>query len=262
MPRLERPDAEIHYEPYGSGPALLFAHGAGGNTMSWWQQVPHFAERYTVITIDHRGFGRSTCAPDSFHPSHFAGDALAVLDACRVERAAFVCQSMGGWTGLRTAVESPERVAALVLCGTPGGLVTDQVVKAAASIGSRIDAEEIRGNAALAPDYPARRPDMAFLYDRIAEHNGALDPALLARLFEKSARTEPDELKGFAVPTLVISGDRDLLFPPEALREVAAVIPGAELRELPGIGHSTYFEDPARFNELVEAFLAEHHPAA
>ena len=89
-----------------------------------------------------------------------------------------------------------------------------------------------------------------------------LDPSLLARMFDEEARTAPEDLSGFAVPTLVIAGDRDLLFPPVSLREVAGVIPGAKLQELPGIGHSTYFEDPTAFNELVDAFLAEHHPAA
>jgi 3-oxoadipate enol-lactonase len=41
--RLARPDCDIHYEVTGSGPAIVFAHGLGGNQMSWWQQVGHFA---------------------------------------------------------------------------------------------------------------------------------------------------------------------------------------------------------------------------
>ena len=60
MPRVERPNAAIYYEVCGEGPPLVFAHGAGGNTLVWWQQVPYFAARYRVVTFDHRGFGRST----------------------------------------------------------------------------------------------------------------------------------------------------------------------------------------------------------
>ena len=51
---------ELYYESTGEGPAVVFLHGAGGNHLSWWQQVPLFSERYRCITIDHRGFGQST----------------------------------------------------------------------------------------------------------------------------------------------------------------------------------------------------------
>ena len=68
MPSIATPDASIHYEVYGEGPPLVFAHGAGGNRISWWQQVPHFARRYRVIVLDHRGFGRSRCEPGDFRP--------------------------------------------------------------------------------------------------------------------------------------------------------------------------------------------------
>ena len=44
---LKRPDCSIYYEVAGSGPPLVFAHGLGGNHLSWWQQVAHFAPRYT-----------------------------------------------------------------------------------------------------------------------------------------------------------------------------------------------------------------------
>jgi len=261
MPNVQRDGANLYYERHGAGPAILFAHGAGGNTLSWWQQIPHFAPRYTTITLDHRLFGRSTGSPDAFHPAHFADDALAVLDACGIERAAFVCQSMGGWTGLRCAVEHPDRVAALVLCGTPGGLRLPAVLEAAASIGQRATAEGIRGNAALAPDYPARRPDMAFLYDQIAGHNSGFEPGLLGRMFDERGSLDPAALDDYATPTLMLAGEEDQLFPPSALREVAAHLPGAVFHELPGLGHSTYFEAPQAFNALVDGFLASHHPS-
>ena len=168
MPHVESGTAKIYYELHGDdGPAIVFAHGAGGNTAIWWQQVPHFARSHRVVTFDHRRFGRSTCPSDDFHPRHFPGDLLAILDACGIDRAALVCQSMGGWTGVRTALEHPERVACLALCGTPGGIVTPQVLEGAAKVAATAREEGVRGNAALAPDYPAREPAMAFLYDQI-----------------------------------------------------------------------------------------------
>jgi pimeloyl-ACP methyl ester carboxylesterase len=64
---LKRPGAEIYYETTGSGPAIVFAHGLGGNHLSWWQQVPYFARRNTCVTFAHRGFAPSRLeagAPD------------------------------------------------------------------------------------------------------------------------------------------------------------------------------------------------------
>ena len=55
---LQRPGCRLHYEVTGEGPALLFAHGLGGNQLSWWQQVAHFAPRYTCIAFAHRGCSR------------------------------------------------------------------------------------------------------------------------------------------------------------------------------------------------------------
>lgn len=258
MPSARSGDAEIYYETLGSGPAVVFAHGAGGNRLSWWQQVPVFAERHSVVAFDHRGFGRSPCSADAFRPRRFPADLLAILDAEGLERVALVCQSMGGWTGLRTALEHPERVACLVLASTPGGLLTPAVRAAAARIGTRVDSDGIRGNAALAPEFPARRPDLAHLYDQIAALNTSLEPRLLGRLFEPEACIAPEQVAGYRVPTLVLSGDGDQLFPPDGLREVAEELPGAVLRTFPGIGHSIYFEDAQSFNSVVAEFVDKH----
>jgi pimeloyl-ACP methyl ester carboxylesterase len=242
---------------------MVFAHGMGGNHLSWWQQVPEFVRRgYRVVTFDHRGFGRSSCPPEHFHPRHFPDDLFAILDAIRAERASLVCQSMGGWTGLPAAVRAPERVAVLVLCGTPGGLVTPKVMEARQRIVERLQSAPPTSDAALAPDYPERQPEMAFLYEQINAMNPGLDLASLARLADPDAQLKEEALTGFAVPTLMLAGQHDQLFPPDVLRDVAERIPGTEVVEFPGVGHSTYFEDAARFNRIVAAFLKKHAASA
>ena len=262
MPTVRSQGCEIYYETRGEGPAVVFAHGMGGNRMSWWQQVPHFERQgYRVITFDHRGFGRSSCGSAEFHPARFPADLRALLDAEEIDRAALVCQSMGGWTGLPTAVQTPERVAALALCGTPGGLATEKVAEARSRLASVVADQGIRGNAALAPDYPEREPAMALLYDQINSLNPGLELEALASFADPAAQVLPEALSSYSVPTLVISGDRDQLFPPDVLHDVAARVPGAELVSFPGVGHSTYFEDADRFNEVVGVFLEKHRPA-
>jgi 3-oxoadipate enol-lactonase len=256
VPHAQRPNAKLYYEVHGRGPAVAFAHGAGGNTLIWWQQVPFFARERTVVTFDHRGFGRSACAPADFHAREFAGDLRAILDAAGVQRTALVCQSMGGWTGLRAALDFPERIACLVLSGTPGGVFTPKVQEAFAKIGRLAASEGIRGRPALAPDFPEREPALAHLYDQIAALNPGLPPAGLATLAQ--ARVERADLASYRVPTLLVSGEDDQLFPPDALKEAAAEIPGCTLVAFPGAGHSPYFEAAPRFNRLVADFIAAH----
>jgi pimeloyl-ACP methyl ester carboxylesterase len=261
MPRVENAGADLYYESHGDpdGSTVVFAHGAGGNAASWWQQVPFFLDRgYRVLAFDHRGFARSPCNAADLSITHFPADLLAILDAEEIERAALVCQSMGGWTGLPMAIAHPGRLRCLVLCGTPGGLWTDVVRDSFGKVADRvrgIGGIVGPGGAALADDYPKREPAMAYLYTQIANMND-VPAALLASI--TAARTEPAELADFSTPTLVISGSKDVLFPPEVLQNVADTIPGAQLERFEGAGHSTYFEQPDRFNTVVSAFIEKN----
>src|SRR5262245_48013229 len=98
MAFIERDGCRLYHEDSGGdGPVVLFLHGAGGNHLSWWQQVPVFAEQYRCVTLDQRGFGQSADASHGADPATLATDALALLDHLRIEGAAIVAQSMGGW---------------------------------------------------------------------------------------------------------------------------------------------------------------------
>ena len=202
MPFVERPHAAIYYEVCGAGTPLVFAHGAGGNTLVWWQQVPHFAPHWRVLTFDHRGFGRSRCAPGHEQARHFADDLAAVLDDAGIARAALVCQSMGGWTGLQFARAQPERVAALVLSGTPAGILTPAVLEALRAIAAQAAQMESapawnRPHPALAADVFERDPARGFLYAQLAALN---PPGTLARLALHEIMTEPAALADLVDP--------------------------------------------------------------
>jgi pimeloyl-ACP methyl ester carboxylesterase len=259
MPFVQRPHTSLYYESHGEGEPIVFAHGAGGNTLIWWQQIPHFARSRRVLSFDHRGFGRSLCEPGHFHAREFAADLFAILDHAGVERAALVCQSMGGWTGLRAALSRPDRISCLVLSGTPAGVFTPTVLEAFARIGRLAASEGVRAAPALAPDFPAREPALTHLYDQISSLNPVLPPGALATLAE--ARVEPEELARLSVPTLMISGEHDQLFPPAALKDAAARIPGCRVVDFAGSGHSPYFEHAPRFNRIVDEFVAQHRTA-
>lgn len=259
MPLIRRPRAEIYYEACGEGSPIVFAHGAGGNTLVWWQQVPHFARNHRVLTFDHRGFGRSRCEAGFEQARHFADDLTAVLDDAGIARAAVVCQSMGGWTGMQLARAHPERVAALVLSGTPAGILTPKVLTALTTIAEaaqqmdRVPAWN-EAHPALAADVFERDPERGFLYAQLTMLN---PPGALARLALHEVMTDPDALADWSIPTLLVGGEHDRLFAPEVLEDVAAHIPGARFERIPYAGHSPYFETPDEFNRMVEEFLEQ-----
>ena len=111
---------------------------------------------------------------------------------------------------------------------------------------------------AVAPYFPAREPARALLYTQIGALNGPQDRGKLAVLFE--ARVEPEELSDYACPTLFIFGEHDAFFGPEALHTVAGLLPGAVACEMPGVGHSPYWEAPEQFNRIVADFIRPHLP--
>ena len=257
MPFADSHHCRIHFEAHGDAgaPAVALAHGRGGNAAAWFQQVPSLlAAGYRVIVFDHRCFGRSVCPPEYFDRAFFADDLAAVLDAAGVERAAVVCQSMGGWTGLRLAVERPGRVRALVLSNTPAGVSTPATDAATAEARKAFASHGIAASA-LAADFNRREPELAWLYAQIGGLNLQVSDDLQSR---SPAATSARELAALTLPVLLLTSDRDVIFPPAAIREVAALIPRAEFRQLPTAGHSPYFETPAAFNEVVLEFLSRH----
>src|SRR5262245_7665257 len=156
----------------GNGPTVLFLHGAGGNHLSWWQQIPVFAEEYRCVTLDQRGFGQSPDAAGGPGPGALAGDALALLDHLGIARAAIVAQSMGGWAAVGAAVRAPERFWAMALANTVGNLTNPEI----AALRQRLAAGSpprppVLWHAALGPTFRKAEPVKSFLYAEIAGTN-------------------------------------------------------------------------------------------
>ena len=139
MPYANNDGIELYFETHGdTGPGLIFAHGAGGNASSWWQQVPEFSATHRVVVFDHRGFARSSCPEAQQSALHFEADLIAVMDAADLERATLVCQSMGGWTGVRAAVNHSDRVRSVLLANTPGAIRTQATIDNTPRLSARV----------------------------------------------------------------------------------------------------------------------------
>jgi len=247
---------ELYYEIHGEGPALVFAHGAGGNHVSWWQQIPALAQSYRCVTFDHRGFGLSREQPGGPGARAFVEDLRALLDHLGIERAALVGQSMGGWTVLGFAIQYPDRTRALVLCDTTAGMDDADVI---AEQGRLLEtAPSALGDIikhAIGAELERRDPARAFLYRQISALNLGVPADLLPVLF--AARQNPDLVVERRIPVILIVGEEDVLTPPSIMELMRRRLGPARLIRIPGSGHSVYFERPDEFNRTIENFLRE-----
>ncbi len=254
--RLEIGKFSLYYERVGAGTPIVFLHGLGGNHLSWWQQVPYFMRSFECITVDQRGFGLSPDPDGVFNRAH-SNDLGALLDHLKIDKAVLIGQSMGGWTIVGYALEHPERVAAMVMADTPGGIFTPDMKFEAPRAPLAVDASPPIGSLpTYAADYFAKHPAMAFLYEEIRIH-GARPPAdagvrLIGLRYDLAAVKSR-----LTMPILCMVGEEDTLIRPQIVKALAAALPDSRLRTVPGSGHSIYFENAPVFNQLVRDFLVE-----
>jgi 3-oxoadipate enol-lactonase len=258
MPFLPVPNGRLYFETHGRGPALIFAHGLGGNHLSWWQQVPHFRDRYTCVTFAHRGFWPSEDDAGGPGPLAFVDDLAALIDHLSLADVRLVAQSMGGWTCLGYALREPARVQALVMADTAGTLaMTPEEQAEIQRLAAVSDTLFARGIHPAAGERMAReQPTLHHLYGEINALSPELDKLVLrTRLYE--LRTWPPEaVAALRLPVLCIAGAEDVVIPPSSVERLATLIPGARLEVVPEAGHSVYFERPGAFNRLLDEFLA------
>ena len=262
--KLQRPDCTIHYEVTGSGPALVFAHGLGGNHMSWWQQVAHFSARYTCVTFAHRGFAPSSSIAGGPDPGDYFDDLVALIEHLGLKEVRIVAQSMGGWSAVEYALRRTAKLRALVLAATTGTIDLKRLrePERARLEGWTRDSERARADlvrrgihVAAGARMAAEQPALHLLYRHIDDMNAHLDKEAVRARLGAGRNRAPEELAGAGCPILFICGGEDLVMPPFAADAIAAVVPGARVAHIAEAGHSAYFERAAVFNGLVGEFL-------
>jgi len=268
-------DVELYYEEHGSGDPLLLIMGLAADSTAWMFQLPAFAERYRTIVFDNRGIGRSSKPAGPYTIGGMADDTAGLLAAIGVERAHVVGVSMGGMIAQELALRHPERVRGLVLaCTYPE---PDEEIRLGRSssiqqLGGTVGAD---GTAQI--DLAAVDPMMIFqtLLPKVFSPSflqnqlpillqlfgGALQwgfsiEAIMAQVDAVMSHQATDRLSSIKSPTLVITGDADLLIPPANSDLIASKIPGARLVKIPGGTHGFNFETPDLFNRAVLDFLA------
>ncbi|CUU54720.1 Pimeloyl-ACP methyl ester carboxylesterase [Parafrankia irregularis] len=241
----------IYYEVHGTGPAVLFVHGSGGHHAAWWQQVPVLRDRFTVITLDLRGFGRSDSTMDEFDSRAFPDDITAVLVDSGVQRAVLVGQSIGAAAALRAALRRPGLAAGVVLAHSLGGI--DHPDLAARVQADRAEAVKLPVlDRLLTPRFQAEEQEKTFLFRQM----GTFNTAKMADL--RNLNTDGPtvaELAGSGIPLCFLAGENDAVLRPDTVRAAAALLPSATLELVPAAPHSMYWEAPDLFNAALIRFL-------
>jgi len=260
MPFTSTEDSvQIYYETHGKGPAVLFVHGSGGHHAAWWQQVPALQDRYTVITMDLRGFGRSDSALGEYDARAFPHDIAAVVEAAGVDRVVLVGQSIGAAAALKAALARPQVAAGVVLAHSLGGIANDELAQLVRA--DRAEAEKLPViDRLLTPQFREWYPERAFLFRQMGTFNTA-KMADLRNLNTDGPTTE--EVAASGIPVCLLAGEKDAVLSVATVRRAAEVLPGASLDIVAGAPHSMYWETPEKFNAAVERFLEQvYGPAA
>jgi len=272
-----------YYQSEAEGPVLVLANGLGGPVSAFRHQVEHFRRRFRVVTWDYRGLygSRSETALERVDVAAHADDLERVLDVLGVENAVFVGWSMGVQVVLELVARAPARASHLVLMsgtyGRPfssvrlpgagrwlsplvGGArgkseLVSRVVERLAS--SRRAANWVRRLRIVSPRFETD----ALL--ALAEEFKTIDFEVYFRTLH--ALNEHDgsaSLRRMTAPALVVTGARDLVLPPSVARELAALLPRAELFVVPDGTHYAPAEFPELVNRRIDRFLTAHAVSA
>jgi pimeloyl-ACP methyl ester carboxylesterase len=271
---IEREGVHSFWEVYGEGePAILFASTWSiVHSRIWKAQVPYFARRHRVITVDPRGNGLSDRPPDAaaYAEPEMAADLLATMDATGTERAVVVSLSLGAQRSLMLVAEHPERVAGLVFLGPSVALGSGPAGRSV-DFDSPLDSDE---GWARYNRHSWRRDYHGFLEFFFAEcfseshatkqiedavdWGGETDAETLILTDEDSGLDEEATRRlcaGIGCPTLVIQGDSDAITGPERGFALAEAIPNAALVTVAGGGHILNARQPVLVNLLIRDFI-------
>ena len=265
---------DLYYEEHGSGDPLLLVMGLAADSTAWLFQVPDFARRYRTIVFDNRGVGRSAKPPGPYSIHGMADDAAGLLDALRIERAHVVGVSMGGMIAQELALRHPGRVRGLVLACTfpePDAEAERQRAFSLAQFGGRVSADgEMQVDVSAIDPFAffqhllprvfnqsyidSELPKLLQVFGGALQYGFSLE-AILGQVAAVMGHRTTDRLHQIAAPTLVLTGDADLLVSPANSEVLAKSIPGAKLVRVPGGSHGFNFETPEVFNHAVLDFL-------
>jgi len=255
-------DAEIFYWILGDGPSVVLLHPFPAHHEFWLPVTQTLATRYRIILPDLRGHGESGVGEGSATMEKHAADLARVMDDAGVDRAPLIGVSIGGYVLFEFCRRHRGRVSALVLCNTKAP--ADNAEARAGRLQAAQDVLE-RGTEPFLQSLVTRllgkttqetRPDLVEGTLRMMRQMSPEDIAQVQRgMAERPDSVET--LKTINVPTLLVTGDEDLMTGVNEAELMRRHIAGSQLRVIPKAGHYSPWEQPEEAARLLRQFLDE-----
>ena len=263
MPSLTVNGAQIYYEEHGSGPeTIVFSHGLLMSGDMFARQVESLARRYRCICYDHRGQARSEVTKSGYDMDTLTADAASLIRELGAAPCHFVGLSMGGFVGLRLAIDYPDLLKSLILMDTSADPEPEDnkgPYRKLAFIGRWFGFR------------PVIKPLMGIMFGRtfLADPAKAAERERWKNHLLQLKRTGTsraahavidrqgvyDRLGRIQTPTLVLVGDEDVATVPAKAERLHQAISGSRLAVIPGAGHSSSIEQPGLVTRAIEDFL-------
>jgi pimeloyl-ACP methyl ester carboxylesterase len=255
----------IAYAQAGTGPALVLLHGFLFDSRAWARQIEALSRDFTVIAWDASGAGRSSDPPERFAIDDWAGCLARVLDLAGIGRAHLVGLSWGGLLAQELYRREPARVRSLVLADTYAGWKGSLGPETAEErLAACLRDSELRAGELVSKYLPGMHGASAGedVRDEPAGIMCDFHPAgfrLMARsLADADTRAQLREVRA---PTLPLWGEDDARSPLSVATQLQGLISDAKLEVIPGAGHLSNVEAPARFNDEVRRFCLDRATA-
>ena len=254
--------ARIFYEVAGDGSPMLLLHGYPLSGALFARVRDALQGDYTVLTVDHRGYGLSEAPETPEDVATYASDALAVMDHLGFDTAVVGGMSMGGPIALSMYEQAPDRFDGLVLIDTTASAAGP------AEAGLWQGVAEVARTAGKEPIITTLLPDMLTGETRLNEPavseyltsimEGSSVDAFIGGAVALAERPDfTDLLSEIEIPTLVVVGLEDSLYAIPVARDMVEQLPDAELAIIPGGSHAAVFEAPGHVGSAILGWAAE-----
>lgn len=261
----------IAYLDEGQGPPVILIHGYGGSMWQWEYQQTPLAAHFRVITLDLIGSGLSDKPDLDYRPEDLIESIRGLMDALGLQTAALVGNSMGAGVAIGMALIHPERVHRLVLIDGLPDHVRERLVSPLMrrAIDTRAPVWLARFGAAIFGSHTTEAVLKEIVYDhslvtptvldrsnRNRQRADIIGPLLSIR--DNLPQWETDfapRIREIRQSTLILWGEQDRLFTPQAGRDLQATIPHSRLTVIPNAGHIPQWEQPQTVNRHLLNFL-------
>jgi pimeloyl-ACP methyl ester carboxylesterase len=262
----------IFYIVKGEGKPLILIHGYGAGMWVWEKQIDFLSQFYRVYALDLIGHGFSDRPKIPYTPEAYIHFFMDFMDGVGIEKAILIGNSMGGGIAWAMAVLFPERVERLVLINCVPPDVLGQVRND--SFRTLVAIKDIPFLPYLVIASRNKR-SIKWILQECVSHIKLITPEILDRQYQiskirgttwviystfKNAKEAPklkDYLSRIYQPTLLLWGERDLIFPPSVGEDLHRAIKGSKFQIIEKSGHIPMWETPEEVNQAMLSFLRE-----